>query len=43
MAEGLGVASQTTKRATETISEEPWLARIPWDTRETVGVPGSPE
>ena len=38
--EGLGIASPTTKRATETISEEPWLARIPWDTRETVGVPG---
>ena len=28
------------QKAAETISEEPWLARIPWDTRETVGVPG---
>ena len=37
-AEGLGTASPATKRAAETICEEARLARIQWDTRETVGV-----
>ena len=37
--EGLGIVAPVTIRAAETISEELVLARIQWDTRETVGVP----